>query len=49
LETAISCFSRSAAAPESSAFAPMATPSFKFAARPATISAAAAFNKATSR
>jgi hypothetical protein len=48
-ETAIRCFSRLAAAPLSSDLAPIATPSFKSLARPATISAAAAFNSATSR
>ena len=48
-ETAIRCFSRAAAAPLSSDLAPSATPSFKSLARPATISAAAAFNSATSR
>src|SRR5882762_10692590 len=49
LETAISCFSRAAAAPLSSDLVPSTTPSFKFFARPATISAAAAFSSATSR
>ena len=48
-ETAIRCFSRAAAAPLSSDLAPIATPSFKVPARPATINAAAAFNSATSR
>src|SRR5258708_12091944 len=49
LETAIRCFSRAAAAPLSSELVPSATPSFKFFARPATISAAAPFSSATSR
>src|SRR5258707_14327511 len=49
LETAIRCFSRAAAAPLSSDLVPSTTPSFKFFARPATISAAAAFSSATSR
>src|SRR5712672_965698 len=49
LETATRCFSRAAAAPLSSDFVPIATPSFKFPARPATISVAAAFSRATSR
>ena len=48
-ETAIRCFSRAAAAPLSSDWVPSATPSFKSLARPATISAAAAFSSATSR
>src|SRR3984893_11359533 len=49
LETAIRCFRRAAAAPLSSDLLPSATPSFRFLARPATISAAAAFSSATSR
>src|SRR6266702_777208 len=49
LETATRCFSRAAAAPLSGDFVPIATPSFKFPARPATISVAAAFSRATSR
>src|SRR6266478_8021799 len=49
LETAIRCFSRAAAAPLSSDLVPSATPSFRFLARPATISAAAALSSATSR
>ena len=48
-ETATRCFSRAAAAPLSSDVVPNATPSFRSLARPATISAAAAFRSATSR
>ena len=48
-ETATRCLSRDAAAPLSSDLTPIATPSFRSLARPATISAAAAFSSATSR
>src|SRR5581483_7055292 len=49
LETATRCFSRAPAAPLSSDFLPSATPSFRSLALPATINAAAALRRATSR